>query len=169
MSNYLTRKKTLMGRRYEVEVALEQYGGARVRLHAVPDMELARIEDRTDYKLEQAITALNEQKLTEEEIQALKNNTASPELIEKGAKALEPKLVLFMGELLKASMVPDPDCSCKGQGCDECNVALLIEDLRSFSILVLGMAAIGASTASWEDVEAFFSQKRGRSGVESSA
>ncbi len=32
MSNYLTRKKTLMGKRYEVEVPLAQYGGAIVRI-----------------------------------------------------------------------------------------------------------------------------------------
>jgi len=31
MQNYLTRKKTLMGKRYEVEVPLAQYGGAIVR------------------------------------------------------------------------------------------------------------------------------------------
>jgi hypothetical protein len=28
-----------------------KYGGAAVRIHAVPDLELARIEDRTDCKL----------------------------------------------------------------------------------------------------------------------
>lgn len=32
MSNYLTRKKTLMGKRYEVEVPLAQYGGASVKI-----------------------------------------------------------------------------------------------------------------------------------------
>jgi len=40
-SNYLTRKKTLMGRRYEVEVPLAQYGDAVVRVHAIPDMEFS--------------------------------------------------------------------------------------------------------------------------------
>ncbi len=169
MSNYLTRKKALMGRNYEITVALEQYGNAEVRLHAVPDMELARIEDRTGYKLETAINTLNELKLTEDEIKALKENTASPELIEKGAKALDPKLVLFLGELLKASMVPDPDCPCKGKGCPECDVVPIVEDLRGFSLLQLGMATIGASTASWEEIESFFSQKRGPSGAGSSA
>lgn len=158
-----------MGRNYEVTVALEQYGGAEVRLHAVPDMELARIEDRTGYKLETAIMSLNELKLTEEEIQALKDNTAGPELIEKGSKALEPKLVLFLGELVKASMVPDPACSCRGKGCQECDVGLIVEDLRGYSLLQLGMAAIGASTASWEEVEAFFSRKKEPSGAGSSA
>ena len=57
MSKYLTRKKTLMGKRYEVEVPLDQYGGAIVRIHAVPDLELARIETRTGYKLEDALAA----------------------------------------------------------------------------------------------------------------
>ena len=69
MPNYLTRKKTLMGKRFEVEVPLEQYGGDIVRVHAIPDMELARIEDRTGYKLEDALAALSSQALTEEEIE----------------------------------------------------------------------------------------------------
>ncbi len=69
MSNYLTRKKTLMGKRYEVQVPLTQYGGAIVRIHAIPDLELARIEDRCGYKLEDALAALSSQDLTEEEIE----------------------------------------------------------------------------------------------------
>jgi len=72
MPNYLTRKKTLMGKRYEVEVPLAQYGDAVVRLHAIPDLELARIEDRCGYKLEDALAALSSQGLTEEDIRALK-------------------------------------------------------------------------------------------------
>ena len=72
MPNYLTRKKTLMGKRYEVEVPLAQYGEAIVRLHAIPDLELARIEDRCGYKLEDALAALSSQGLTEEDIKALK-------------------------------------------------------------------------------------------------
>src|SRR5512137_2285942 len=95
MSKYLTRKKTLMGKRYEVEVPLAQYGGAIVRIHAIPDLDLARIEDRIGYKLEEALSAISSQDLTSEEIEALKNNTASPELIAKSAKALSPKLTLF--------------------------------------------------------------------------
>src|SRR5512137_2189169 len=115
MPNYLTRKKTLMGRRYEVEVPLAQYGAAVVRLHAIPDLELARIEDRCGYKLEDALAALSSQGLTEEEIKALKaegmaeledvpesqdqeNASAekepkdpSPELILKASQALTPK------------------------------------------------------------------------------
>lgn len=166
MSNYLTRKKTLMGKRYEVEVPLAQYGGAIVRIHAIPDLELARIEDRTGYKLEDALAAISAQELTEEEIRALKENMAGPELINKGAQALSPKLTLFMGELIKAAMVPDPNCKCKGKGCDECDVNQIVEELRSFSVLALGMAVIGASTASWKDVEAFFSAQKAQSGAE---
>lgn len=37
--------------------------------------------DRTGYKLEDALTALSSQDLTEEEIRALKENMAGPELI----------------------------------------------------------------------------------------
>jgi hypothetical protein len=121
MPNYLTRKKPLMGNRYEVEVPLSQYGGAIVRIHAVPDMELARIEDRIGYKLEDTLSALSSQQdLTDEEIEALKSNTASVDLIAKSAKALIPKLTLFLGEIVKAAKVPDPDYNCKGKGCDDC-------------------------------------------------
>jgi len=169
MQNYLTRKKTLMGKSYEVEVPLSQYGGATVRIHAIPDMELARIEDRIGYKLEDALSALSSQDLTSEEVEALKNNTASPELIAKSAKALSPKLTLFLGEIVEAAMVPDPDCSCKGKGCDECSVANIVEDLRAFSVQELGMAAIGASTTSWKEIEDFFSAQKEQSGAGSSA
>ena len=195
MSKYLTRKKTLMGKRYEVEVPLAQYGGAVVRLHAIPDLELAMIEDRCGYKLEDALAALSYQGLTEEEIKALKaegpaepedlpkgdgqenapaepeakSREPSPELILKASQALTPKLTLFLGEIIKISMVPNPDCACRGKGCDECNLSNIVEDLRSFSVLTLSMAAIGASTASWMEIEDFFSARKEPSGAESSA
>jgi hypothetical protein len=116
-----------------------------------------------------ALAALSYQDLTEEEIRALKENAAGPELISKGAKALSPKLTLFLGEIIKAAMVPDPNCSCKGKGCDECDVLQIAEELRSFSVLELGMAAIGASTASWKEIEDFFSRQTAQSGAGSSA
>ena len=87
----------------------------------------------------------------------------------KASKALSPELVLFLGEIVKAAMVPDPDCTCKGKGCNECDPALIVEDLRGFSVLALGMAAIGASTVSWKEIEDFFSARKGQSGAESSA
>lgn len=216
MSNYLSRKKTLMGKRFEVEVPLEQYGGDVIRVHAIPDLELARIEDRTGYKLEDAIAALSSQGLTDKEVASLKVGQLSPELTQKvvtilteeelgtvrsgnsspklvaklaknftpeeialieveppspeltakASKALSPKLTLFLGELCKAGIVPDPGCSCKGKGCQDCDVSLMVEEFRGFSVLMVGMAIIGASTASWKDVEAFFSAQRGPSGVE---
>ena len=195
MPNYLTRKKTLMGKRYEVEVPLEQYGGDIVRVHAVPDMTLARIEDRTSYKLEDAIAALSSQNLTEEEIELLKaggltetdaatearevdqeNATdepkatePSPELILKASKALSPKLTLFLGELCKAGIVPDPGCTCKGKGCPDCDVSQMVEEFRGFSVLMVGMAIIGASTTSWEEIEDFFSRPKEPSGLVSPA
>ena len=193
MSNYLTRKKTLMGKRYEVEIPLAQYGGAVVRLHAIPDLELARIEDRCGYKLEDALAALSSQGLTEEEIKALKaegpaesedvpegldqenapaekeSKEPPTELILKASQALTPKLTLFLGEIVKAAMVLNPDCPCEGKGCEECSVSDIVEDLRSFSVLTLGMAAIGASTASWKEIEDFFSAPKEPSGAELSA
>ena len=168
MSNYLTRKKTLMGTKYEIEVPIEQYD-AIVRVHAVPDMELARIEARAGYKLEDAIVALKSENLTEEELQAIKDNTASAETITKASKAISPQLTLFLGELCKAGIVPDPDCKCKGKGCEECDVAVLVEELHGFSVLQIGMAIIGASTASWKDVQDFFSPQKEQSGAGSSA
>lgn len=160
MPDYLTRKKTLMGRNFQIEIPLEQYGSAVVRVHAIPDMELARIEDRTGYKLEDALGALQSQKLTDEEVAALKNNTADPELIKKGSKALSPQLTLFLGELCKAGIVPNPDCTCKGKGCEDCDVAAMVEDFRAFTVLVVGMTVIGASTADWQAVQDFFSHKK---------
>ncbi|NTV27777.1 MAG: hypothetical protein HGA93_03740 [Methanothrix sp.] len=167
--------------------------GAVVRLHDIPDLELARIEDRCGYKLEDALAALSSQCLTEGEIRALKaeslaepeevpkgldqeNASAenepkepSAELILKASQALTPKLTLFLVEIVKAAMVPNPDCTCGGKGCDECNVSNIVEDLRSFSVMTLGMAAIGASTASWKEIEDFFSAPKEPSGAELSA
>lgn len=57
--------------------------------------------------------------LTKEEIKALKENLAEPELESKGAKALGPKLTLFLGKIIKAAMVLDPNCTCLGKGCEE--------------------------------------------------
>jgi hypothetical protein len=158
MPNYVTRHKTIMGKRYEIEVPLEQYGGDVVRVHAIPDMELARIEDRTGYRLEDALGALSSQSLTPEEVEALKNNTASEELMQKGAKALSPKLTLFLGELCKAGIVPNPSDP-------EDDIGAMVEEFRGFSVLMVGMAIIGASTASWKEVEAFFSLKKEPSGA----
>ena len=168
MADYLTRRKTLMGTKYEIEVPVSQYD-AVVRVHAVPDLELARIEDRVGYKLEDAIAALSSQDLTKEEIEAIKENKATADTIQKGAKAISPQLTLFLGELCKAGIVPDPACKCKGKGCQECDVGPLVEELHGFAVLQIGMAIIGASTAAWKDVESFFSAQKGQSGAGSSA
>jgi hypothetical protein len=66
-------------------------------------------------------------------------------------------------------MIRDPECSCRGNGCDECDVAQIVEELRSFSVLELGMAAIGAFTVSWKQIEDFFSRPTEQSGAGSSA
>ena len=168
MSNYLTRKKTLMGAKYEIEVPVSQYD-AVVRVHAIPDMELARIEDRVGYKLEDAIAALSSVELTEDDIAAIKENKASIDTIKKAAKAISPELTLFLGELCKAGIVPGPDCKCKGQGCDDCDVGLLVETLHGSTVVLIGMAIIEASSTSWKDVESFFSAQKEPSGAGSSA
>ena len=157
-----------MGAKYEIEVPVSQYD-AVVRVHAVPDMTLARIEDRVGYKLEDAIAALSSQDLTKEEIEAIKENKATADTIQKGAKAISPELTLFLGELCKAGIVPDPDCKCKGKGCDECDVGPLVEELHGFAVLQIGMAIIGASTADWKSVQDFFSPQKEQSGAGSSA
>jgi hypothetical protein len=164
MVDYITRKKTLRGMQYEVEVALPQYGGDIVRVHAIPDMALARIEERVGYTLEEAIGALASQNLTEEEITALKANAADTATIMKATNAISPKLTLFLGELAKAAIIPDPACTCKGKGCDDCDVGLLVEEFRGFTVMAVGMAVIGASTSSWADVENFSSRPRAQSG-----
>jgi hypothetical protein len=169
MAEYITRKKTLMGVRYEIEVPLPQYGDTVVRVHAVPDMQLARIEARVGYKLEDAIAALSSQKLSDEELQAIKENRASPEVLQKGAKALSPELTMFLGELCKAGIVPDPDCKCKGKGCEECDVSSMVEEFKGFTTMAVGIAVISASTADWGSVQDFFSPQKEPSGAGSSA
>ena len=219
MPNYITRKKTLMGKRYEIEVPLLQYGGDIIRVHAVPDLELARIEARAGYSLEDAMNAMSSQGLTEEEIASIQAGTllpeiarkvseifteeeldtirsdqatpdlagklaqnfteeeiklikvkpATPELIAKASRSISPKLTLFLGELCKAGIVPDPGCACKGKGCDDCDVKQMVEEFRGFTVQEVGMAVMGASTATWKDIEDFFSTQREQSGAGSSA
>ena len=191
MADYITRKKTLMGKNYEVEVPLEQYGGSIVRVHAIPDMTLARIESRTHYRLADAIAALSSADLSEEDIKDITAEQGTPdgnvegqppeksdasekakksaELIGKASAVLTPELTLFLGELCIASIVPNPDCACKGKGCQECDMKLMVEEFTGFTIMSVGMAAIGASTAKWQDIEDFFSQKKVQSGAGSSA
>ena len=123
------------------------------------------VEDRCGYKLEDAPEGLN-QGIAPAETEP---KEPSPELILKASQALTPKLTLFLGEIVKAAMMPNPDCTCKGKGCEECSVSNIVEDLRSFSVMTLGMAAIGASTASWKEIEDFFSAPKEPSGAESSA
>ncbi len=160
MPDYITRKKTLMGVKYEIEVALPQYGDAIVRVHALSDMALARIEDQVGYTLEDVLAAMSSQNLTEKEIVALKENNASPELAMKASKMISPKLTFFLGELCKAGIVPNPDCVCKGKGCTECDVAQMVEEFKGFAVMAVGMAIIGASTVTWGETEAFFSAKK---------
>lgn len=165
MTEYITRKKTLMGIKYEIDVALPQYGGAIIRVHALPDMVLARIEDRMGYTLEDAIATLSSQNLTEKEMMPLKENDVPPELIAKVARAISPKLKLFLGELCKVGIVPDPECICKGRGCAECDVALMVEEFKGYTIMTVGMAIIGASTADWKSVQDFFLAQKAQSGA----
>lgn len=169
--DYITRKKTLMGMGYEIEVPLEQYGGSIVRVHAIPDMTLARIESRTHYRLADALAALSSADLSEEDITNIteKQPEKSAELIGKASAVLTPELTLFLGELCIASIVPNPDCACKGKGCPDCDVGLMVEEFTGFTIMSIGMAAIGASTAKWQDIEDFFSRKKALSGAGSSA
>jgi len=169
MANYISRKKTLMGKNYEIEVPLPQYGGDIVRVHAIPDLELARIEARAGYKLEDAIASLSSQTLSPEEVKSLQDNAATPEIVQKGSRTLSPELTLFLGEICKAAIVPNPDCPCKGKGCEDCDVNKMVEEFRGFTVLMVGMAAIGASTSSWSEVQDFFSRQKEQSGAGSPA
>ncbi|MCX8207829.1 MAG: hypothetical protein N3G75_08380 [Methanothrix sp.] len=165
-SNYLTRKKTLMGIRYEEEVKLDQYGGAVVRVHAISDVTLARIESRVGYSLEEALSEIASMNLSENVISDIQAGKASPETTAKFTRTFDPRFKLFLAEVCKAGIIPNPDCGCKGKGCEDCDVSAMVEELRGYSLLQIGMAIIGASTAKWSDVEDFFSARKAQSGAE---
>lgn len=174
MSNF-TRKKILMGSQFEISVELPTYGGDIAKVHAVSDMKLARIEDKTGYSLMDAMKVLEESGLVESDIKALEagvNKESAAEIADKiPLEILTPKLTLFLGELVKAGLVRegDPDCACKGKGCELCLISDQdIEEIKGFSVIALGMAVIGASTASWKAIEDFFSARRVQSGAVSS-
>jgi len=215
MPNYISRKKTLMGRNFTKDISLDQYGGDIVRVHAIPDMELARLEDRTRYSLQEATRALFSQDLSDEEVAALsvaelpaelikkvsetftaeeldairsdtppsvlekrltkcfsveevrliKTKPASNKLKMKAASGMTAKLALFLGELCKVGIVPNPDCVCKGKGCEDCDVNEMVEDFKGYTIYHVGMAIIEVSSTDWKDVEAFFLAQRASSGA----
>lgn len=154
---------------------MSAYGGAVVRIHPISDMALARIEDRIGYSLDEVIGVLSSEGLTAEEIEGLKANKGSPEALAKiSSKAMSPKMLMFMAELCRAGMIPepDPDCpKCHGklaQGdeiCPDCDIRDGVDELRGFSTIEIGVAIIGASTANWKDVEAFFTARKGQSGA----
>jgi len=153
---YITRQKTRMGVKYEVEVRLPQYGpDAGLRVHALPEMARARIESRAGYTMEEALLDMKRIDLDDEELDAIKNETASDDVLQKATKLLTPKLILFLGELCKAGIVPNPDCSCKGKGCPECDAGQMVEEFTNSSIMAVGMAVIEASTADWGAIENF--------------
>lgn len=166
MVDYLTRKKTLMGVNYQEEVKLEQYGGAVVKIHALPDLTIAKIEAQVGFTLEEALAAISSMGLSDAELADMQAGRVPEGTIEKAGQAFSPRFKMFLAEICKAGIVPDPNCACKGKGCDNCNVAAMVEELRGFALLQIGIAIIAASTAKWDDVEAFFSRGKERSGAE---
>lgn len=154
-----------MGVRYEEEVKLDQYGGAIVRVHAISDVTLARIENRVGYTLEEALSEIASMNLSESDISNIQAGKVSSEIAAKASRAFDPRFKLFLAEVCKAGIIPDPDCRCGGKGCEDCDVSAMVEELRGYSLLQIGMAIIGASTARWSDVEDFFSAKRAQSGA----
>jgi hypothetical protein len=163
---HLTRKKVTMGTRYEVEVPLEQYGGDSVRVHALPDLTIARIEDRVGYSIEHALADIESTCLTDEEKADTENNISGHSITAKATKMISPKLKIFLGELVKEALVPDPECTCHGKGCSECDVSEIVEKLRGYSLIQIGLAVISASTCNWKQVEDFFSAQKAQSGPE---
>lgn len=162
----LTRKKVVMGTKYEIEVPLDQYGGDSVRVHALPDLTIARIEDRVGYSIEHALADAESTGLTIEGKIAIESNTSDPSITAKAAKMISPKLKIFLGELVKEALVPDPECTCHGKGCQECDASEIVEKLRGYTLIQIGLAVISASTCNWKQVEDFFSAQKAQSGPE---
>ena len=74
------------------------------------DEEIEQLKAGAQAKPGSATKSEDEPKDTTEGEDQEKAQEPSPELVMKASKALSPKLVLFLGELVKAAMVPDPDC-----------------------------------------------------------
>ena len=147
---------------------LDQYGGDSVRVHALPDLAIARIEDRVGYSIEHALTDIENVclSLTDEDRAAMQNNSADPSVTAKATKMISPKLKIFLGEIVKEALVPDPECTCHGKGCQECDVSEIVEKLRGYALIQIGLAVISASTCNWKLVEDFFSAQKAQSGPE---
>jgi hypothetical protein len=170
----LTKSRITMGISYEQEVALKSYD-ATVKIHPVSDITLIKIQEQLGFSIDDVLGALSKQELTDTEL--VPNSTKSDAVLKKltGVK-LPPKLFQFMAELCRAGLVPEPDPECstchgiKGKDiCPQCDIRLMVDQIRGFATIELGAAILGASLGDFKAVEDFFTRKKALSGAGSSA
>jgi hypothetical protein len=178
-TNLLVKSKILKGIRFEQDITLKSYGDAVVKIHPVSDDTLTTIQEKIDYSIFDALEALGKMGLSEEEIEAMVDQTAPLNLDKLSGRRIPLKLSKFMIELCRKGIVPvpDPECpKCHGHPaigadgepsiCPACDIRQNVEDIRGFATVEIGAAIFGASFGKWQEVEAFFTAKKGLSGPE---
>lgn len=185
------RKRVLMGTKFESTVKLRDYGNVEVRVHALPDMVLTQIEERTGEtatgvmkKIDAAQREIKEKYKDIIDVDAIdesEGEESAPTNVDTGLvlainddmmKMFSPSVKLFLSEIAKKGIIldPDPECEdCKGKDpdCATCGPSATIDALRGAARAEIGIEVLSASLASWQEVEDFFSPKKEGSGQES--
>lgn len=165
------RKKVLMGAKFESTIKLDAYGGSEIRIRALPDMTITRIEDRIgDVTSSDVIQAAQEAAMIYEKMGAAKTESDKLKIEVEAANLITPKVKRFLAEVCKAGIVldPDPECKCKGKdpNCSVCGVGVLVDNLRGSSVVELGVQILLMSLTDWKTIEDFFSAQKGQPGPE---
>ena len=177
MSNIaFTKSRLMMGIKFEKNIKIDSYGGAEMRVHAVPDAGLAEIQGRLDYGIFDAIRDMTNMGLSESDVGNLVDNKTSPDTIKKLANLTIPaNLFKYMIALCEKGIIPVPDPECPkchgqpGQGvCPVCDIREDVDKFIGFATLEIGAVIIGMSIPNWQEVEDFFSQRKAASSPESS-
>lgn len=175
MASAFTKTRLLMGINFEKTIALNSYGGAEIKVHAVPDAELAEVQSRLNYGIFDAIRDMSNMGLEDAEIGALADNQASPDALKKLAGLSIPATLFnYMIALCEKGIIPvaDPECpECHGKPvaiCPACDIRKDIKSLVGFSTFEIGAVVLGMSIPNWQEVEDFFNRRKAASGQESS-
>lgn len=176
------RKMVLMGAKYESTVKLADYGGVEVRVHALPDLVLTQIEERTGetaFGVMRAIESARKGLIKKfskyfddkGQIKADLPGETLLEISDEMAKLYTPSMKRFFAEVAKRGMIldPDPECEkCKGKDadCPVCGPGAVVDNLRGGAVAEIGTEILGVSLADWSKVEDFFLPKKGQSGPE---
>lgn len=174
----LTKTRLMMGVNYTKTITLETYGNAEIKVKPISDVGLSEIQSRIDYGIFDAIKDFANMGLSNSDISAMmenKNNKNKLDMTKLAGMNISPRLAVYMAELCKKGIVPEPDPDCpvchghpKEPVCSACDIRNSVDDMMGFSTFEIGAVILELSLADWKDIEDFFSHQRAQSTPEPS-